>query len=108
MTIRSLQHIALTVPDAVAGKQFYTDFGMQAKDDSAGKQVVMRCHGRDQDQIILIEGAKKRLHHICLGARADAIKEITQRLEKTATSWWMPRANRRQRASGFTIPMACW
>jgi catechol 2,3-dioxygenase-like lactoylglutathione lyase family enzyme len=80
MTIRSLQHIALTVPDADAGKQFYSDFGMQARDD--GKRVIMRCVGRDQDQMILLEGAKKRLHHICLGARAEAIQEITQRLEK--------------------------
>ena len=80
MTIRSLQHIALTVPDLAVGKQFYTDFGMQARD--AGTQVIMRCHGREQDQIVLVEGAKKRLHHLCLGARADAIKEITQRLER--------------------------
>lgn len=82
MTIRSLQHIALTVPDAAAGKRFYTDFGMQAKDDSDGKQVILRCVGRDQDQVILVEGAKKRLHHICFGARAEAIKNIAQRLEK--------------------------
>jgi catechol 2,3-dioxygenase-like lactoylglutathione lyase family enzyme len=80
MTIRSLQHIALTVPDVAAGKQFYSDFGMQARDD--GQRVIMRCVGRDQDQMILLEGAKKSLHHICLGARTEAIREITQRLEK--------------------------
>ena len=80
MTIHSLQHIALTVPDADAGKTFYTDFGMQARDD--GQRVILRCAGRDQDQVILIEGGQKRLHHVCLGARTDAIKDITRRLEK--------------------------
>ena len=50
MTVRSLQHIALTVPDAAAGKQFYTDFGMEARDDSDGKRVILRCAGRDQDE----------------------------------------------------------
>ncbi len=80
MTVRSLQHIALTVPDAAAGKQFYTDFGMQGRDD--GKRVIMRCHGRDQDQIILIEGAKKRVHHLCFGARAEAIPDLQRRLEQ--------------------------
>lgn len=80
MTIRSLQYIALTVPDPAIGKRFYTDFGMQAHD--AGNRIAMRCVGRDQDQLILLEGAKKRLHHVCLGARAEVIVHITQRLEK--------------------------
>ncbi len=79
MTIRSLQHVALAVPDPAAGRQFYTDFGMLAHDD--GRRVLMRCAGREQDQIILIEGPQKRLHHVCLGARAEAIRAIAQRLE---------------------------
>ncbi|MGH8642696.1 MAG: VOC family protein, partial [Burkholderiales bacterium] len=83
MTIRSLQHIALAVPDPAAGKQFYTDFGMHARDD--GKRVVMRCHGRDQDQVILVEGKKKRLHHIGFGARAEAISGLKKRLEQNGT-----------------------
>jgi len=80
MTVRSLQHIALAVPDAATGKQFYTDFGMEARDD--GARVAMRCHGRDQDQVILVEGAKRHMHHICFGARPEAIKDITKRLEQ--------------------------
>ena len=83
MTVRSLQHIALTVPDATVGKKFYGDFGLEARDD--GKRVVMRCHGRDQDQIVLVEGTKKRMHHICFGARADAIAGLKKRLEKNGT-----------------------
>ena len=80
MTVRSLQHIALTLPDATVGKQFYSDFGMEAREE--GKRIVMRCHGRDQDQVVLVEGPKRRMHHICFGARSAAIEEIKQRLEK--------------------------
>lgn len=80
MSIRSLQHVALTVPDAAVGKQFYADFGMEGRDD--GTRVIMRCAGRDQDQIVLVEGKHKRLHHVSLGASADAIKALTQRLER--------------------------
>ena len=83
MSIRSLQHIALTVPDAAVGKQFYGDFGLEARDD--GKRVVMRCHGRDQDQVILLEGPKRKMHHICFGARPEAIAELKTRLEKNGT-----------------------
>ena len=83
MTVRSLQHVALTVPDATAGRKFYTDFGLEARDD--GKRMVFRCHGRDQDQVILVEGRKKKLHHLCFGARADALAGLKQRLEKNGT-----------------------
>lgn len=83
MTIRSLQHLALTVPDATVGRKFYGDFGLEARDD--GKRVVLRCHGRDQDQVLLVEGKKKQMHHVCFGARAAALPELKARLEKNGT-----------------------
>jgi catechol 2,3-dioxygenase-like lactoylglutathione lyase family enzyme len=83
MTIRSLQHVALTVPDAGVGRKFYTDFGLEGREE--GKRVIMRCHGRDQDQVILVEGKKKRLHHIGFGARAEAIEGLKKRLERNGT-----------------------
>ena len=58
MTIRSLLHVALAVPDPAKGRDFYRDFGLEAKEE--GKRVVMRCQGRDQDQVILVEAKKKQ------------------------------------------------
>ena len=55
--IRSLQHYALAVPDPEVGRQFFTDFGMEARDDD--ERVVMRCTGHDQDQLILLGGVKR-------------------------------------------------
>jgi len=83
MTIRSLQHIALAVPDPAVGKRFYSDFGLEGRDEA--KRVVMRCHGRDQDQVVLLEGPKRKMHHICFGARPEAIAELKTRLEKNGT-----------------------
>jgi catechol 2,3-dioxygenase-like lactoylglutathione lyase family enzyme len=80
MTIRSLQHIALAVPDPAAGKKFYTDFGMEGREE--GRRVVMRCHGRDQDQVILVEGPERRTHHIGFGASAQGLAGLRERLEK--------------------------
>ncbi len=80
MSIRSLQHIALAVPDPDKGRQFYTDFGMVARDD--GKRIVMRCEGRDQDQVVLVESNKRHMHHIGFGASVDAIMAITLKLEQ--------------------------
>jgi catechol 2,3-dioxygenase-like lactoylglutathione lyase family enzyme len=83
MTVRSLQHIALTVPDATVGRKFFSAFGLAAHED--GKRIVMRCHGRDQDQVILVEGPKKRLHHMCFGAGAAALAELKARLARNGT-----------------------
>jgi len=80
MTIRSLQHIALAVPDPAVGRKFYTDFGMEARE--LGSRVVMRCAGRDQDQVVLVEGKKKQQHHVCFGTRAADLEALKQRLEK--------------------------
>ena len=80
MTVRSLQHIALAVPDPAIGKRFYSDFGLEGRED--GRHVVMRCHGRDQDQVVLVEGPRKRLHHIAFGATAAGLEGLKQRLER--------------------------
>jgi len=84
MTVRSLQHIALTVPDAVAGRKFFGAFGLAAHDEA--NHIVLRCFGRDQDQVILVEGPKKRLHHLCFGARAEMLVEIKTRLKANGTA----------------------
>jgi len=83
MTVRSLQHIALTVPDAAVGSKFYTDFGLEGRDE--GCRIVMRCRGRDQDQVILVEGERKQMHHVCFGTRAEELKGIVKRLEQNGT-----------------------
>ncbi|MGH8637159.1 MAG: VOC family protein, partial [Burkholderiales bacterium] len=79
MTIRNLQHFALTVPDVEVGKTFYADFGLRARDESS--RAILRCDGRDQDQVILIEGQKKRMHHVAFGTQADDLARLKARLE---------------------------
>jgi catechol-2,3-dioxygenase len=78
--IRSLQYFALEVPDLEVGREFYSDFGMEARDD--GDRVVLRCAGHDQDQVVLLGGVeRKRLHHICFGTRENEIAGMKRGLE---------------------------
>ncbi len=80
MPIRSLQHVALAVPDATVGRTFYQAFGLAPVE--RGASIAMRCEGRDQDQIVLVEGTKrKRLHHLCFGTKADELAEMQKKLE---------------------------
>jgi catechol 2,3-dioxygenase-like lactoylglutathione lyase family enzyme len=78
--IRSLRYFTFAVPDPEVGKAFYTDFGLVG--ETRGDAAVMHCAGRDQDQIALIDGAKrKRLYNIGFGTRAGEIDDIAKRLE---------------------------
>ena len=77
--IRSFRHFALSVPDVARGRDFYEAFGMQAVDRPAS--VAMRCHGRDQDQVMLLEGAAPALHHRSYGVGPGELATTKQRLE---------------------------
>ena len=79
MTIRSLQHFAFTVPKPDVGRRFYEAFGLEARAD--GDAVVLRRQGRDQDQVVLVPGAPKRLRHLSFGTHADELVALKGRLE---------------------------
>ena len=79
MTVRSLQHVALAVPDPSAGRRFYEAFGLEAREEA--RRIAMRCHGRDQDQVVLLEAPRRRLHHLCFGTHAELLPGLKRRIE---------------------------
>lgn len=83
--ITSLQYIALGIPDLQVGVDFYEAFGLQTHDRP--NHVAMRCFGREQDQIVLLEnGPKRRLHHFSLGTSEAGLKTIAQKLQAQGIS----------------------
>ncbi|HYM31854.1 MAG TPA: VOC family protein [Candidatus Cybelea sp.] len=78
MPVRSLLSYALEVPDLEAGRRFYTTFGLL--DQPRGNSLAFRCLGRDQDQVHLLEGSRKKLSHLRFGASEADIKDIRARL----------------------------
>lgn len=79
--ITSLQHFALGIPDMKVATDFYEDFGLEMIDRP--DHVAMRCFGRDQDQIVLLEtGCPRKFNHASFGASADGLAEIQRRLEQ--------------------------
>ena len=78
--ITSLQYVALGIPELKTGVDFYEAFGLETVERP--DHVAMRCFGRDQDQIVLLEtGQKRKLHHFSLGTSEAGLKEIARRLE---------------------------
>jgi catechol 2,3-dioxygenase-like lactoylglutathione lyase family enzyme len=79
MRVRGLVHYGLQVPSLEAGQDFYRAFGL-ATAERAGALVV-RCDGRDQDQAVLTEGPRKRLHHVAFAVDAGSLPEWQRHLE---------------------------
>src|SRR5690349_8257732 len=77
--IRNLQHVALAVPDIEAGRRFYETFGLEAA--QRGNKLALRCAGRDQDQIRLGEGAKRRTQYLSFGTDAPGLAAAKAKLE---------------------------
>ncbi|SEI17779.1 VOC family protein [Paraburkholderia hospita] len=78
--IRSLLHVGMTVPDLEAGRSFYQLFGLESH--ASGSDLVFRCANREQDQIRLMEGPKKRLSYISLGTDDVGMLTLKTRLER--------------------------
>lgn len=81
MTIRTIHHFSMTVPDLEVARAFYEDFGLETfyRDDT----LVCRCYGRDQDQVILTQGQRKRLSYVSFGTDEASLAAIRKRLEKS-------------------------
>src|SRR5499427_7323979 len=70
MAVRSLLHYALEVPDQAVGQRYYRDFGL-ADDSRGGAAVRLRPARQSRESVLLYEGARKRLHHLCFGATGE-------------------------------------
>jgi catechol 2,3-dioxygenase-like lactoylglutathione lyase family enzyme len=77
--IRNLQHLAMSVPSLEAGRRFYAAFGLDPIERDGS--LVLRCHGRDQDQIVLTEGRKRRTRYLSFGTSAPDLVACKSMLE---------------------------
>jgi catechol-2,3-dioxygenase len=82
--ITSLQYVALGIPDLKVGAEFYDAFGLEVI--NRPDHLAMRCFGRMQDQIVLIEtGQNRKLHHFSLGTDAAGLAALKAKLEALGT-----------------------
>lgn len=88
---RSLQYVALTVPDIGVGKVFYAAMGLEPRMESG--HAVFRCAGRDQDQLRLVPGSKKGIAWVCWGARPDEFAATEASLREAGVALLAPPAN---------------
>jgi catechol 2,3-dioxygenase len=79
MAVTNLQHVGLEVPDIDRALSFLNDAGLErAERDNCG---VARCAGREQDQLVFIEGPQRKLRHVSFGTTESGLADIIKRLE---------------------------
>ncbi len=77
--VHSLDHFVLAVPDLAVAQDFYTNFGLDVRD--AGNALVLKTFGHDQRWAQVVEGPRKRLHHVSFGCYADDLPRLKARAE---------------------------
>ena len=79
-SVRNLRHLAIETVDLGAVRDFATSFGLEVTE--RGNEIVLRCEGRDQDQILVREGRHRQFHHIEFSVLPGELDEMAQRIEK--------------------------
>jgi catechol 2,3-dioxygenase-like lactoylglutathione lyase family enzyme len=78
--ISGLHHYALELPDLAVADSFLQDFGLAtAEKDGA---LVAECHGRSQEQVRMVEGPVKRLHHVSFTLRPGSLDRVREALDE--------------------------
>jgi len=81
MSVKHFHHMGLIIPDVPVQQKFYEDFGLIGEEIE--NRAIMRCVGREQDQIVLIEGSERKLHHLSYGADEEGLITIKSNIDKS-------------------------
>jgi catechol 2,3-dioxygenase-like lactoylglutathione lyase family enzyme len=77
--VHSLDHFVLAVPDLLPAQCFYADFGLEVQ--AAGNALALKVAGDDHLWGAVIEGTRKRLHHLSFGCYPDDLPYLQERAE---------------------------
>ena len=78
--VHSLDHFVLAVPDLLPAKRFYADFGLDV--EPVGHALALKTSGGDGHSWgVVIEGKRKRLHHLSFGCYPDDLPYLQERAE---------------------------
>lgn len=76
--VLGLNGFGLVVPDLAVAERFYTAFGLEKH--AAGGGLAFSCRGRRNDEILLAQGPRKRLHHVSFHVLPESLGPFADRL----------------------------
>jgi catechol 2,3-dioxygenase-like lactoylglutathione lyase family enzyme len=77
--IHSLDQFVLSVPDVLVAEKFYKDFGLDVY--RSGNALTLKTLGNSHRWGGVIEGGRKRLHHLSFGCYAEDLPRLKRRIE---------------------------
>src|SRR5215216_3627566 len=100
--VHSLDQFVLTVPDLALAQRFYGSFGLDVRED--GDRLVLHTFGHDHRWGSLVEGKRKRLHHLSFGCYADDFATLKARVEANGIALLDPPAGFESNGFWFLNP----
>lgn len=82
--VHSLDHFSLIVPDLKVAQDYFTNFGLDVRE--RGNFLELRTFGDAQVWAVVVEGGRKRLHHISFGCFADDLPRFKAQLERNGVA----------------------
>ncbi len=77
--VHSLDHFVLAVADLKPAQNFYKNFGLDVRED--GNALGLNTFGHDHRWGLVVEGERKRLHHLSFGCYGDDLARLKMRIE---------------------------
>ncbi len=77
--VHSLDHFVIAAPDLTIAQRFYSDFGLDVQ--PGGRALGLKTFGHDQHWGVVVEGKRKKLHHLSFGCYADDLPYLQERAE---------------------------
>lgn len=78
--VHSLDRFTIAVPDLKVAQTFYSDFGLDVEE--TGNALALKTHGSDQRWGHVVEGKRKKLHHLSFGCYAEDLAALRKRAEQ--------------------------
>ena len=104
-----IQHLAgygLEVPDLTVGENFYTTYGLR----SERKLDTVQLHSQQSGpaEIVLMQGAQKRLHHVSFAVLPHELERFAEHLKALGTPTTTPAFSAVRDGLWFQDPWGTW
>ena len=98
-----LRGVGLEVPDLGAAEKFYGAFGLEPHRHATF--LGLRSPGRSDDELVVMPGAKKRMHHLSFIIRPGDEEAFAEKLNKTGLE---PSTRPERQGIWFQDPWGTW
>lgn len=96
----------LEVPDLDVADRFYTAFGLEG--GRRGDMSAFRSPGRPQDEVVLVKGAQKRMHHVSFLIKPKDLAAFGDKLKQAGMDVKESLANGHRAGLWFQDPWGTW